>query len=185
MFTGQMNFYGLDFLPIMMNALVLGLLMQKRRILSACLYLALLVLFFADPSTLKFISVPLLGNTITLPFVWLHIIVWLALLSPLGVRSVEWISGESEKKRAAGACILSVIGTTAQHLTGTLLFAFMAVPLMGMTPKALAAVWTLVFYTYPIERLVIILPATVVTVAVVKAVKSARLFQVPNKTATS
>jgi hypothetical protein len=185
MFTGQMNFYGLDFLPSMMNALVLGLLMQKRRIHSVSLYLALLALFFADPSTLHFVSVPLLGNTITLPFVWLHIIVWLVLLSPLGVKSVEWISGESEKRRAAGACILSLIGTTAQHLTGTLLFAFMAVPLMGMTPKALGAVWAVVFYTYPIERLVVILPAAiVVTVAVVKAVKSAKLFEMPNKTAT-
>jgi hypothetical protein len=61
----------------------------------------------------------------------------------------------------------------------------MAVPLMGMTPTTLNATWAAVFYTYPIERLAIILPAaTVVTAAVVKTVQSTRLFQTPNQTAT-
>jgi hypothetical protein len=60
----------------------------------------------------------------------------------------------------------------------------MAVPLMGMTPATLNATWAAVFYAYPIERLVIILPATIVTAAVVKTVQSMRLFQAPNQTAT-
>jgi hypothetical protein len=178
-----MNFFGLDFLPSMINALVLGLLMRRRPALSIIIYSALLVLFFAHPSTLHFVSIPLLGRTIMLPFVWLHIIVWILLVSPLAMKSVGWIQGDSERKRVSAACLLSLIGTTAQQLTGTLLFASMAVPLMGMTPKALDVVWTTVFLAYPIERLVIILPAaTVVTAAVVKAVKSAKLFQMPSRT---
>jgi hypothetical protein len=184
-FTGRMNFFGLDFLPIMMNALVLGILMRRRPILAGALYSALIALFFVHPSTLHFVSVPFSGSTITVPFIWLHIIAWMLLLSPLNVKSIKWISGESEKKRVAAACFLSLIGTTAQHLAGTLLFASMAMPMMGMTPKALVATWTAVFYTYPLERLVVILPAaTVVTSAVAKAVKSARLFQPTNQTAT-
>lgn len=184
MFTGRMNFFGLDFLPSMMNALVLGLMMRRRPIVAVALYSALVVLFFAHPSTLHFVSVPFSGNTVSIPFVWLHIIAWVLLVSPLGMKSVEWISGGSEKKRVAAACLLSLIGTTAQQLTGTLLFASMAVPLMGMTPNSLGVTWAAVFYTYPIERLAIILPAaTVITAAVVKTVQSARLFQIPNRAA--
>jgi hypothetical protein len=185
MLTGRMNFFGLDFLPSMMNALVLGLLMRRRRILAVTLYSGLIALFFVYPSTLHFVSVPVSGSMITIPFIWLHIIAWILLLSALSMKSVEWISGGSERKRVAAACFLSLIGTTAQHLTGTLLFAIMAIPLMGMAPKALMATWTAVFYAYPLERLAVILPAaTVITAAVAKAVKRARLFQPTNQTAT-
>jgi hypothetical protein len=183
MLTGRMNFFGLDFLPIMMNAAVLGLLMRRRRIPAIVLYSALIALFFAHPSTLHFVPVSFLGSTVSIPFIWLHIITWIMLISPLSMKSIEWISGASEKKRVTAACILSLIGTTAQQLTGTLLFASMAVPLMGMTPTALQVTWTAVFYTYPIERLAIILPAaTVVTTAVVRTVQSTRLFKLPNQT---
>jgi hypothetical protein len=185
MLTGRMNFFGLDFLPSMMNAAILGLLMRRRMIPATVLYSLLIVVFFVHPSTLHFVSFSLLGSTVLIPFVWLHIIAWVVLVSPMSMKSVAWISGGSEKKRVAAACILSLIGTTAQQLTGTLLYASMAVPLMGMTPEALGAAWAAVFYAYPIERLAIILPAaTVVTAAVVKAIQRARLFQTPNQTTT-
>jgi hypothetical protein len=174
-FTGQMNFFGLDFLPPLISVLVLGLLVRKKPALSLVIYSTLLVLFFAHPLTLHFVSIPFLRWTIMLPFVWLHMIVWVLLLSPLSAKSAKWIQGGSERKRLSAACLLSLIGTTAQHLTGTLLFASMAVPLMGVTPKALDAIWITSFYAYPIERLAVILPiATVATAAVVKAVKSAK-----------
>jgi hypothetical protein len=183
MLTGRMNFFGLDFLPIMMNAAVLGLLMRRKMAPALASYSALIVLFFAHPSTLHFVSMSLLGSTVSVPFIWLHILTWILLASPLSRKSIEWISGESEKKRLTAACVLSLIGTTAQHLTGTLLFASMAVPLMGMSPNALQVTWTAVFYTYPIERLAVILPAaTVVTAAVVKTVQSTRLFKIPSQT---
>jgi hypothetical protein len=125
----------------------------------------------------------LLGSTVSVPFIWLHILTWILLASPVSKKSIAWISGTSEKKRLIAACVLSLVGTTAQHLTGTLLFASMAVPLMGMSPTALQVTWTAVFYTYPIERLAVILPAaTVVTAAVVKTVQSTRLFKIPSQT---
>jgi len=183
MLTGRMNFFGLDFLPIMMNAAVLGLLMRRKMVPALASYSALIVLFFAHPSTLHFVPISLPGSTVSVPFIWLHILTWILLVSPVGKKSIEWISGTSEKKRLTAACVLSLIGTTAQHLTGTLLFASMAVPLMGMSPTALQVTWTAVFYTYPIERLAVILPAaTLVTAAVVKTVQSTRLFKIPSQT---
>lgn len=178
-FTGRTNFFGLDFLPVMVNALVLGFLVRKKWLLSVLLYSALLVLFFVHPSTLHFTSVPLPNGTVELPFVWLHISVWLILLSPLSRKSAEWISGGSTSKATSAACVIALIGTTAQHLTGTLLFASMAEPLMGITPETLQVRWIAVFYVYPVERLIVVFAAAVVTVAVIKALKAAGLFHMP------
>jgi len=175
--TGRMNFFGLDFVPVMANALVLGFLVQRRRTLSILIYSGLLVLFFALPSTMHFVSIPLPTGEVVLPFVWLHILAWLILLSPLSKKSVEWISSAAVPRAILAACVLTLIGTTAQHLTGTLLFAGMAVPLMGMTPQTLASTWVAVFYVYPVERSMIVLGATTVTLALVKTLKAASLLR--------
>jgi len=177
MITGRTNFFGLDFLAPMMNALVLGLLMRRKWILSVIIYSVLLALFFAHPSTLHFVSVPFPTGTIEFPFIWLHVIAWVLLVSPLGRRSAEWVSGATRWKAIAATCLLALIGTMTQQLTGTLVFASMAVPLMGLTSQSLAKAWVAVFYVYPIERLVVVLPAaTLVTFAVVRALKATGLF---------
>jgi len=174
--TGRTNFFGLDFLPVMANALVLGFLVQRRRTLSVLIYSGLLLLFFAVPSTMHLVSIPLPTGEVVLPFVWLHILAWLILLSPLSKKSVEWIPSAAVPRAIFAACVLTLIGTTAQHLTGTLLFAGMAVPLMGMTPQTLASTWVAVFYVYPVERSMIVLGATTVTFALVKTLRAASLL---------
>lgn len=175
--TGRMNFFGLDFLPGMMNALVLGLIVRKKWILSVLLYAVLLVLFFAHPSTLHFISIAIPNGRVEVPFPWLHIIAWLLLVSPLGKKSAQWISDPAVSRVGCAACLLALIGTTAQNLTGNLLFASLAVPLMGMTSESLRATWMVTFYVYPIERLIVVIAATTLTVAVVKALKASRLLR--------
>lgn len=172
-FTGRMNFFGLDFLPSMMNALVLGFLMRKRWLPSALLYLVLLVLWFVHPSALHFVSVPLPNGRLEFPFVWLHIVAWLFLLSPVSNRSVEWISGRSALRVTGAGSLLALIGTTAQNLTGNLLFASMATPLMGISPEALERIWSISFCVYPVERLIIVVGATTIIVAMVKALRAA------------
>jgi hypothetical protein len=174
--TGRMNFFGLDFLPATVSALVLGFLVLRKPIVSFLLYSTILALFFIHPSTLHFVAVPLWIGTVEVPFVWLHLVVWVLLMSPLSRKSVDWIAGSSYSRAACAASLLTLIGTTAQQLTGTLLFASMAGPLMGVTPHALAAMWIAVFYIYPVERLVIVIGSTVVTLAVVRALRRAKPF---------
>jgi len=173
--TSRMNFFGLDFLTVMMNALVLGLIMRRKWIISVLLYAALLVLFFVHPSTLHFVSVATPNGRVEVPYPWLHIVAWLLLVSPLGRKSAQWISDPAASRVGCAACLLALIGTTAQNLTGNLLFASMAVPLMGMTPESLRATWLITFYVYPIERLFVVLAATTLTVVVVRALKFSRL----------
>jgi hypothetical protein len=48
---------------------------------------------------------------------------------------------------------------------------------MGITPEKLALGWAAVFYVYPVERLMVVLAATLITAAVVKATKATGLFR--------
>lgn len=175
--TGHMNFFGLDFLPVLLNALVLGFLIRRRWAVSLLLYSVLLVLFFVNPMTLHFVSVPLWNWVLEVPFVWLHVVAWILLASPLGRRSVDWVTERTAWKATCAAFILVLVGTTAQHLTGTILFATLAVPVMGITPKVLDLTWNAVFYIYPVERFIVILAGTIVTTGVVRALMAAGLLR--------
>jgi len=183
--TGRMNFFGLDFLPVLANALVLGFLIRKRWLLSFLLYSLLLALFFVHPATLHFMSVPLWGGRVEVPFIWFHIIAWLLLASPLSTKSIDWIYEPTPWRTTVGAGILTLIGTTAQHLTGTLLFATMAKPLMGISPEALNVTWSAVFYVYPVERLIVISAGTIVAAAVTRALIAAGLVRTRARTISS
>jgi len=183
--TGRMNFFGLDFLPVLANALILGLLIRKKWLLSFLLYSLLLALFFAHPATLHFMPVPLSGGRVEVPFVWFHVIAWLLLASPLSRKSIDWIYEPTAWKTTGGAAVLTLIGTTAQHLTGTLLFATMAVPLMGISTEALNVTWSAVFYVYPVERLMVIFAGTIVAAAVTRALIAAGLVQTLARTTSS
>lgn len=175
--TGRMNFFGLDFLPVLTNALVLGFLIRRKWSLSFLTYSVLLALFFVHPMTLRLVSVPFPSSKIELPFPWLHMIAWILLGSPLGRKSVDWIHEATIWKATCAACILTIIGTTAQHLAGTILFATLAVSVMGLTPEALAATWNAVFYIYPVERLIVIFAGTILTATVTKTLVAARLLR--------
>jgi hypothetical protein len=141
------------------------------------LYLALLALFFAHPSTLNFVAISLPNLDVTVPFLWLHIATWVLLVSPLGAISIEWIRGQNMQRMVTSTGFLVLVGTTAQHLTGSLLFASITVPMMGFTSEALHATWVAIFYAYPFERLMMILGGTTVTVAVIKALRVTRLYE--------
>ncbi len=182
-FTGRMNFFGLDFLPVLANALVLGFLIRGRWRVSFVLYSLLLGLFFVHPMTLHVMSVPFWDGRVDVPFVWLHMIAWMLLASPLGRRSVEWIYEPTAWKARCAACILTVTGTTAQHLTGSILFATLAVPLMGIMPEALGATWNAVFYVYPVERLIAIVVATIVVAVTTRGLIAGGLIHTPVRTA--
>lgn len=182
--TGRMNFFGLDFLTVLANALVLGFLIRKRWLLSLLLYSILLALFFVHPATLHFMPITFGNGRVQVPFVWLHMVAWMILASPLGTLSVCWIYERVPWKATCGACILTIIGTTAQHLTGLILYATLAIPLMGMTPEALRGVWNASFYVYPVERSIVIFASTIVAAATTGALIAGGLIHTPSRNAS-
>ena len=172
-FTGRTTFFGLDFVPAMMNTLTLGFIMRKRRVISVSLFTAMLVLFVLHPYTPKLLPVP--NTSIVFPFLWLHLLAYAVLLSPLSGRAVAWVTGPSTARMIPAVLLLSVIGTMAQHLAGNLLFASMATTVMGLTPSALSLSWVAIFLVYPIERSLIVGVTTMVGAAVIKALRAAGL----------
>ncbi|WP_455363492.1 hypothetical protein [[Eubacterium] cellulosolvens] len=172
-FTGRTTFFGLDFVPAMMNTLTLGFLIRRKRIVSVSLFTAMLVLFFLHPYTPNFLPVP--NTSIVFPFLWLHLLAYAVLLSPLNGKAVTWVTGPSTARMIPAVLVLSLIGTMAQHLAGNLLFASMATAVMGLTPSALALSWGAIFVVYPIERGLIVGVTTIVGAAVIKALRAAGL----------
>ena len=156
-------FFGLDFLPGLVNVSIAALLLSGRRRVAQAIYLGVLVLFLVSPYS------RLYGYD-HVPYVWLHLVAFAVLLSPATARIPLWIK-QGGYRQAAGFAVLSFVGTMAQHLMGGLLFELSLGVLGGMSPAGFAVIWQIVFFAYPIERLVIVTISTILAVAVFRSLQ--------------
>lgn len=167
-------FLGLDFLPAAFSAIALGLLVRRRFYEVTIFYLVLILLFLINPLSLLFVSTP---YGMVIPFIWLHFVSFIILLSPLSYKALDWITVASPKYRPQGLFILCFIGTMIQHLTGSLLFeSVFGFLLRTIQPDAWPAVWTTVFYLYPIERIIITIIATIIGSALITTLGTGNKF---------
>jgi hypothetical protein len=166
-------FYGLDFLPAVVNTLVIGFIVRRKRGYAALLYSILLVLFIGHPYTSILIQVTPLWtqNSFAVPFVWLHIVGLIILVSPVGSRLAWYIKKSSVRLMMIGFSLASLIGTLSQHLMGNLLYASIVLPPM-LSEEARIASWTFIFWLYPIERIIIVILTTLVGVPIIRAINS-------------
>jgi len=147
-------FFGFDFLPAVVNVVVISLIVSKRINAARILYLTVLLTFLASPYSLPF-------GYAFIPFVWLHIITLAILLSPLTNSVSIWLQSEGRKITLA-VLLLALVGTMAQHLTGGLLYELVAGRIGGISPAAFTRFWQIIFWVYPFERGLIIIFSTVV-----------------------
>ena len=157
-------FLGLDFLPDLVATMSVGFLVRRRWTPVVLLNAALLIVFFLNPLTSFFVTIP--GTTITIPFAWMHIVAFAVLLSPLGLKASQWVTNPKQTKQIAiGLTVLAFIGTMMQHLTGNILYE-VVYGQIGNPPiipaSAWPAEWALVVLAYPVERLVLIIAAVLV-----------------------
>jgi hypothetical protein len=151
-------FFGLDFLPGLVNVVIAALLLSGRRSLAGAIYLVTLALFLVSPYSLFY-------GYDHIPYVWLHVVAFAVLLSPLATRIPSWIKSRGYLS-VIGFALLAFIGTMAQHLTGGLLFELSLGVVGGMSPVSFAGIWQIIFFAYPIERLVILTISAVLAVAI-------------------
>jgi hypothetical protein len=153
-----MIFYGLDFLPDFMAAISTGLLFQNKRTkwaIVVAINAALLVIFLINPLATIFIS--------SVPFAWLHIVAFIILISPLSLMAAKWLQTLDRKKLAFGVAVFAFIGAMIQHLTGNILFEVVLGQVTNSIPAAAyPGIWTSVFLVYPVERLILIIAATLI-----------------------
>jgi hypothetical protein len=153
-----MTFFGFDFLPDFMATISTGFLYQNKRskwAIVVAINAALLAIFLVNPLTSVFIS--------WVPFTWLHIVAFGVLLSPLSLMAAKWLRTLNYRKVAVGFGLFAFIGAMIQHLTGNILFETVLGQLTNSIPaNAYAGIWTGVFLLYPVERLILIIAATLV-----------------------
>jgi hypothetical protein len=172
-------FNGLDFLPDLVAAVSMGFLVRHKWALVVLLNIALLALFFLNPLTSFFVTIP--GTSITIPLGWMHLVAFVVLLSPLGRQAAQWVgAAEQTKLVAIGLAILAFIGTMMQHLMGNILFEVMfgqigTPPIIPAT--AWTAEWTLVALAYPVERLVLIISAALIGTPLLLILKKNLILQ--------
>jgi len=165
-------FYGLDFMPATVNGLIVGLIVQGRRKHALLIFLILLVLFVIHPFAQ--ILIPVKGvfgqSNFAFPFAWMHLLGLITLASPLGSRMASLISKSSVMQLAVGFSLASFVGTLSQHLMGNLLYASTILPLLS--EQARATNWMIIFWLYPIERITIVVLSTVISVPLIRALRS-------------
>jgi len=100
-------FFGLDFLPALVVAVSLGFLVRRKWLPVVILNALLLVGYAVNPLTSNFISTPW-G---IFPYLWMHIIAFIVLISPLGHKSGEWVANVPEEslRRETVAGLVSLI----------------------------------------------------------------------------
>ena len=165
-------FWGFDFMPAAVNGITLGLIIRGRRKYAILLYLTLLFLFVAHPYTQLLIPLSAAPGkgTFEVPFVWMHLIGLLILASPIGSKLERLITSTSIANVTLGFLLSSFVGTLSQHLTGNLLYASIILPFLS--DQARTANWAIIFWLYPIERLVIVAISTMIAVPIIRALRS-------------
>lgn len=171
------SFMFLDFLPAAIGAISLGLLVKQKWVHAITINVLLLAAFIIHPNTSLFIDVPTGTSTIALPFMWLHVVALALLISPLGRKASKWVNTVNTKKVVTGIAILAFLGTMMQHLMGNLLFeTIMAQPLGNIPIVAYPGIWTSIFLVYPLERLALVILATVVGAPLLRVLKNSSLL---------
>ena len=171
-------FLGLDFLPATVAALVAGLISTGRAKYAIGVYAGLLALFLVLPLSTFWITIP---GGYQVPFAWLHIVAFIALISPLGLKAYGWSKAPAGSTFVLGVLITVLSATMAQHLTGGILTELIRFPIFTSpitTPTAAAFYWKFIFGVYPIERIIITAITTFFGVAALRAIKSSGMEQI-------
>jgi hypothetical protein len=156
-------FFGLDFLPGVMNILVTGLVLENHRRIARGVFIIVLFLFLASPYSLLF-------GFSYVPFVWLHLLALAVLLSPAFAKVPDWIV-RNDSHQLVAVVILAFVGTMAQHLTGGLLYE-MAVGLVeGNSQSVVMGYWRVIFWLYPSERILLTIVSTIISVGALRAIR--------------
>lgn len=144
------------------TAFCAGSIKEKRRIISVFTYLGLLLLFAFFPTVGPAWLFPL--NT------WFQIIGLVILISPLQRLATDKMKSENNTKKFEGFFPVCLASTLAGQIAGSLIFEALA-----PDPKALFGIWQALTIVYPIERTIIAVAATLISIPLIKALSLANM----------
>ncbi|TRO51690.1 hypothetical protein E2P61_05465 [Candidatus Bathyarchaeota archaeon] len=165
-------FLGLDFLPALVNAIALGFLVKHKWKAVLVLNLALIIIFLLSPYSLLLTEISIDSGTFVFPFIWLHLVALIVLISPLRSKALSWIETLKTAYLPWALGVLAFIGTMLQHITGNLVFELtLGAPIGGLTAEGFQGIWTIAFFAYPLERLVIVIITVLIGLPLVRILK--------------
>lgn len=162
-------FVGLDFLPAAANVFIVGLLIKKKYSYALLLYVGILLIFILHPLTIFSVTI---SDQLQVPYNWFHMISVILLLSLVYFKKSITLTGNFNLSTFRFMFIVCFIGTSIQHVVGGMLFATISTSVTKfIAVEALPAIWTTIFYLYPIERTFITVISTILSVAIYKRTK--------------
>jgi hypothetical protein len=147
------KFDGLDFLPGALNVTLVSLAVRGRRTEATLMFLVMIALFIINPFTSIFVGTSLFSPPI--PYLWMHFAALVVLVSPLTKNLSTRLTSHHYASLVRPVAILAFTGTMIEHLTGGLLFA-------TVVGKGAIKFWPVIFLAYPIERLILVVGATLI-----------------------
>lgn len=104
--------------------------------------------------------------------VWMHIAAFVLLISPLTRSAVKNIYESADYvKNFLGVFVIVFVSVLYGHMAGSLVFEMVYFPLFAPLREASSFSWKLVAFQYPVERIIMAFAATVIGVALIKALK--------------
>lgn len=156
------KFAGLDFLPGALNVTLVSLAVRGRRTEATLMFLITIALFIINPFTSIFVGSSLLSPPI--PYLWMHLAALIVLVSPLSKNLVIRITSRDYASLIRPVAVLAFTGTMIEHLTGGILFA-------TVVGKAALRFWPVIFLVYPIERIILVIGATLIGAALLSLLR--------------
>ena len=156
----------LSFLTGVAAAFCSGMLYERRRAICAVVYLILLLIFA---------FYPVVGPAWLYPyFMWLQIIGFIVLVSPLQSKAVDRMRGNPKSFRGLtfGAATTFFVATLFSHLVGSIMFEAFYWPTIIPTVETWRSNWQIITFVYPTERIVITIAAALIGTALIKALRT-------------
>lgn len=177
-------FLGLDFLPALINTVAIGFLVKNKWKPVVAINVVLLAINVLSPYSLLLVEIPTGTGIFYFPFLWMHLVALIVLISPLRYKALSWIKTLKSTYIPWGVAILAFIGTMMQHLTGNLIWELVAgQPIGGLTVEGFQGLWTGIFFAYPIERLALIIITVLVGTPLVRILKKSLFADTNTNTA--
>lgn len=154
----------ISFIPGGSSALVAGLLIRGKRGASAAVYLLLL---------LAMAFFPVIGPVWLFPlYVWLQLVGLIVLVSPVSPMAFRLVKSMKVQESILGTAIIALISTLAGQVAGTLMFEIFVFPVNPQIEFWRTTQWLPLAFVYPMERGLLTLLATLVSVPLVRAVRT-------------
>jgi len=159
--TAGASFGPFSVLPPTIGALGAGFCMQKKSYVAGVMILVSILVFYAHSYGREAFLYP-----------WLHMVAMVAAFLFSAV-TARWSSVLSDVKRIGAIIPLFIfIGTLTDHISGSALAIWYLNPIL--TPE----IWNLVMFVYPLERVAVVILASLITVPLYYALQKAGLLAI-------